>query len=111
MTVHSFEDARRQREAAGEQPLQPPLKDGGGGGTSDGMAGQGTTIEGRLTRLEGAAVAAFVFLMATFGGGYVLLSNQMNAGTDRLSAKLDAIAGSVSDLKADVAVLEERSKK
>lgn len=90
---------------------QRPLKPSGGGGTSDGMTGQGTTIEGRLTRLEGAAVAAFVLLMATFGGGYVLLSNQMGANTERLSAKLDAIAGSASELKADVAVLDERSKK
>lgn len=90
---------------------QPPLKHGDGDGTSDGMNGQGTTIEGRLTRLEGAAVAAFVLLMATFGGGYVLLSNQMSAGTERLSAKLDTISGSISDLKADVAVLDERSKK
>lgn len=90
---------------------QPPLKDGGGGGTSDGMTGQGTTIEGRITRLEGAAVAAFVLLMATFGGGYVLLSNQTNTGFERLSDKLDVISGSVSELKADVAVLDERSKK
>jgi len=68
-------------------------------------------LEQRISRLEGAAVAAFVFLIATFGGGYVLLSNQLNDSTQRVEAKLDALIGEVSEVKSGVAVLEERSKK
>lgn len=90
---------------------RPPLKDTGGDDTSGGMTTSAANLESRLTRLEGAAVAAFVFLIVTFGGGYVLLSNQLNATTARLESKMDTIIGDLSDVKSGVAVLEERTKK
>lgn len=98
-------------EAREAQGASSPLRRNGGGGTSDGMSGPTSSLDSRLTRLEGAAVAAFVFLIVTFGGGYVLLSNQINAGTERLAGKLDGLSGSISRLQTDVAVLDERSSR
>lgn len=66
-------------------------------------------LEGRITRIEGAAVAAFVFLLVAFGSGYVLLSNQQAANTAAITGKLDTLSAQVADVKTDVAVLKERT--
>lgn len=89
---------------------RPPLKDGNGGGTSDGMGSAVDIIEKRVTRLEGAAVAAFIFLVVTFGGGYVLLSNQISASTERLADKIETVSKQVSDVDRSVARLEGASE-
>lgn len=106
-----LDSAQVQLNALARALAQEALRHGPGGGNSGGMTGQATSIEGRLTRLEGAAVAAFVFLIVAFGSGYVLLSSQINAGTERLAGKLDGVSGSISKLQTDVAVLEERSSR
>lgn len=66
-------------------------------------------LEGRINRIETAAVGAFIFLIVTFGGGYVLLSNQQAANTAAITSKLDALSAQVGDVKTDVAVLKERT--
>lgn len=109
MTVHSFQEARIAREQAAMKTGSQSLKDGDGGGTSGGMTNS-SALDGRITRLEGAAVAAFIFLIVTFGGGYVLLSNQMASGFDRVGGKLDVMSRDIGKTQSDIAVLEERSK-
>lgn len=109
MTVYNFNDFRRERELVSFEPTEPTLKGGGGGGTSGGMYPANANLEARISRLEGGAVAAVIFLLATFGGGYVLLSNQGNSNTDRLAAKLDTLTEQVAVIRTDAAVLKERS--
>lgn len=101
MTVHSFEDARRQREAAGEQPPKPPLKEGGGGGTSDGMDGWQQTVETRLSDLGGDVRD----LRRWFGGGVLLLLSAFAAGFLVLQAELRAHD---AQARADATAMDHR---
>ena len=109
MAVVDFESARQEREAAVRSlaPQEPLRKDGGGGIFTD-MA---TGLEQRVTRIEGAAVAAFVFLIVTFGGGYVLLSNQISSGFERVGDKVDAVSSQVAEVSERTARLEGAADK
>lgn len=75
------------------------------------------TLEPRVKQVEAdvrtlmiAFGAAFVVLILAFGGGYLALSAQQSASTERLATKLDSIGTQLSDVKTGVAVLEERTK-
>lgn len=50
--------------------------------------------------------AAFVFIIVMFAARYLSLSARMDAGFDRVSAKIDLLASTTADIKADVAVLK-----
>ena len=65
-------------------------------------------LEARVNRIEGAAVAAFVFLLVAFASGYLLLSNQQAAQTEKISTKLDVLTAQLGEVRTDVAVIKER---
>lgn len=65
-------------------------------------------IEARVSRIESAAVAAFVFLLIAFASGYLLLSNQQAGQTERISAKLDTLTAQIGEVRTDVAMVKER---
>ncbi len=49
---------------------------------------------------------AFVFIIVMFAAGYLALSAKVDAGFDRVSSKIDLLASTTADIKADVAVLK-----
>ncbi|PZT99866.1 MAG: hypothetical protein DI624_04120 [Brevundimonas sp.] len=104
MTVHSFEEARRQREeAVFDAPA--PLKKGDGGGTSKSMP----DLTSRMQRIEVAWVSGMAFVLVAFASGFLFIAAKMDSSFARMDDKLDALGSQVSEVRSDVAVLKERT--
>lgn len=110
MTIHSFEDARRQREAAVEHPPQPPLKHGDGDGTSGGMDAWQQSTEQRLNNLDGRLDSHLKWLLLAFAAGFIVLAGLVVNRTDSLSvnlgSKIEAVGAQVSTTNERIARLE-----
>jgi len=80
----------------------PILKDGDGGGTSDGM---GTTaagsIEGRVSRLELGFCAAFVFIVI----GALALYGKLADRSDVLNERIQAVAITQTEMRGDMKLM------
>lgn len=103
----------RLREELRHARQHHPLNEGGGGGTSDGMGPWEQSVESRLGQLHGdlrlmmgALVAGFLFLILAFGAGYKMLTDQMDANTDKLSVEIKALSTQMSISSERIAKLE-----
>lgn len=98
MTVHSFEEARREREEAFFPDTDPPLKRGNGGGTSDGMDGWQQSVETRLADLGNDVRdlrrwfgGGVILLLGAFAAGFLALQAETRHQSDQTDDKLTAI--------------------
>lgn len=118
MTVHSFEEFRRSREEAGDRLSQPPLKEGGGGGTSDGMDIWHQSVETRLGSLNDKMDRNLLWTMGGFGAVilagltmFLAVASKLDQSVDKLAAKIDAVSAQVSEVGERVARLEGAAEK
>lgn len=109
-TVHDFSKAFKERQAEADKiaaDADRPLKDGGGGGTFDGMST--SDINNRLTRLEGGwstfqfasgiVSAVMVGMMAVLIGAMALLYTAQQATQSDvrdLAVKVDALPDKIN---------------
>lgn len=67
------------------------------------------SVEGRITRLEGAAVAAFVFLLLAMTAGFFRLTDAATESDKAMAARLERIDATLGEIRTDVAILKERT--
>lgn len=104
--ISNAEDMQRRLEAIERRDPRRGLETSGGGGDSTGMEPWKPAIE----RLEDKLDSRFMWLLAAFGAGFILLAtlivNRTDAVSDRLGAKLDGLTQQVSLTNERVAKME-----
>lgn len=109
---------RAYEEAPDEPAVTPaPLKGGGDGDNYGGMDPWQTSVDRQLGQIHGDmrdmlrfAIGGFVLTFSAIIASFFLLSAKIEASTDKLGAKIDGVTAQLSDVKSNVAVLNEQAK-
>lgn len=94
-------------------PETPHLRKSGGGGTSDGMGPWEQSVDKQLGRLHADqrellrfGIGAFVMAFSAIVVSFFLLSAKIEAGTEKLAGKIDALTAQVGSTSERVSRLE-----
>lgn len=93
------------------------LKNSGGGGTFDDMTWQDAVqrvdakVDSNFKWVIGVFGAGFMVLLAAFASAFLILTDDIQSGNEKIAVKLDTISAQISDVKTDVAILKTQTAK
>jgi hypothetical protein len=100
-----------ERFGAGARP--GGLKGSGSDGTFGGMDPWQQTVETRLGELRGdvrqvlyATIGGAAFVLAAFAGGFLVLSNKVDAAANRVESRIESLSSEVAETNERVARIE-----
>lgn len=103
----------------GDTPLGAvgPLNSGGGGGRFDDMSWQEAVrrvddkVDSNFKWVIGVFGGGFMALLVAFASGFLILSERVESGNEKIATKLEAISQQIGVVNTDVAVLKARAGK